>query len=353
MAATGMTKWNASTSIVNSVTTYDETGQTITGYTFELTSGYVMVAAYADMPNAILEWADEAEPVYAEFGARQGAKVVYTGPMAYYLDYGGSTLKTLEGTQVAKSQVLNKVEDQRDVANVKPAVRSDILRMKQQAKTSGITRSAADNTSDGYITHAGDYAHNVYGGTWVCTDWANHWENSANFAVSKDLSGNTFDLCCGPTAITNAIKMYGNQYNVSAIKNRTSQSIYNTVIRVNNDANGNYYSPYWGTYNDTVAQYISECFDAVYSDVTLYGTYLLSVQNIKNATTSNRLMYILLTSNDKPYGEHHLIGYAWSLMSDNLGRNYYFIKVADGFNSSGRYLDQKVVYNESYYELYF
>ena len=44
-----------------------KTGEAITSYTFELTSGYVTVAAYADMPSPILEWADEAEPVYAEF----------------------------------------------------------------------------------------------------------------------------------------------------------------------------------------------------------------------------------------------------------------------------------------------
>lgn len=49
--------WDENTTVVNSVTMYDaEKGGNITAYTFELTEGYIVVAAYLDAANTILEW---------------------------------------------------------------------------------------------------------------------------------------------------------------------------------------------------------------------------------------------------------------------------------------------------------
>ena len=57
---TGLTVWDENTTIKNSVIMYDETGNdSITAYTFELTSGYVVVSAYLGVENIVLEWSDE------------------------------------------------------------------------------------------------------------------------------------------------------------------------------------------------------------------------------------------------------------------------------------------------------
>lgn len=352
MVNSGQTEWNSSTEITDTKILYDEDGTSITGYSVELTSGYVVVSAYVDVPSIILEWADEAEPVYATTSWSDDAKVIYTGPMAYFLDTGTSQLQTVEGNVVARSQVENQLTPLRDVKNVETSVLQQIASAKRDSNGGIATTRAGDNQEGGYITDAGVYAKNVYGGTWTCTAWNNQWESYANFATTSNFSG--YSNHCGPTAITNAIKMYGNKYNNSTIKNSTNSQVFAKVIQANQDAGGTYYNGDDGTWDNKANSFIKDSFKKINVNVSVYGKYYCNVQNIKNATTADRLMYIMLHNYGKPYGDHAVIGYAWSRMtrSSDLGDKH-FVKIADGHKSSARYIEVSLFINDQYWEIKF
>ena len=363
MIEMGTTIWDDNTTIVDSVTTFNETGDTITSYTFELTDGYVTVAAYVDMPSPILEWADQAEPAYSDFELTDGSKVIYTGPMSYYLDDGDSTtLETIDGTTVDKSQITDCVSPLRNRNNLRPQLANYIASekaaaLKKKAQTAsvlsagGYSTNASDNTWGGYITSVTQYAYNVFGGTWTCTDWSNKWENYAHFALMSSFYG--YKKHCGPTAITNAIQMYRKKHNISTGYDLT---VFKNVIKVNDDNNKKYYGgPYHGTWNSTAGEFIKKSFAECGIDVDIYGQYDCTVENMKNATTSNRLMYIMLL-NHINYGDHHVIGYAWTEMTckEDPYDPFYFIKISDGHRSSGTYLHQSYIegWGTKYWEIY-
>lgn len=363
MVNSGQTEWNSSTEITDTKILYDEDGTSITGYSVELTSGYVVVSAYVDVPSIILEWADEAEPVYATTSWSDDAKVIYTGPMAYFLDTGTSQLQTVEGNVVARSQVKDQLTPLRDVKNVQTTVLQQIA-LEKRARNAGIVPMRAGNNQDGgYITDAGVYAQNVYGGTWTCTDWSNPWQNSEHYAATWNFQG--YMNHCGPTAITNAIKMYGKQYNNNTIKNSTNSSVFSKVIDANNDADSKYYTGASGTWDSTANRFIKDSFSKYNVDVSVLGRYAFSLKKLKSSVAANKLMYIMLheygkynseTEEWEPYSDHHVIGFAWSCMtrSSDLGDKN-FVKICDGHNISGRYLELSLLLNTTnkYWEITF
>ena len=353
MVTSGQTAWNSGTQITDTKILYGEDGTSVTGYSVELTSGYVVVSAYVDVPSIILEWADEAEPVYASTSWNEDAKVVYTGPMAYFVDTGTSKLQTVEGDVVARSQVENQLTPLRNVKNVQTSVLQQIA-SKKRAITNGeiVSMRAGNNQEGGYITDAGEYAHNVYGGTWTCTDWCNPWEDYANFATTGNFSG--YDNICGPTAITNAIKMYGNKYGNSTIKNSSNSSVFNRVMQANQNAGNIYWNSSEGTSDEKANDFIKDAFKKYNVSVSVYGKYDCNLANLKNAITSDRLMYIMLHFYGAPYGNHSVLGYAWSRMtrSSDLGDKH-FIKICDGYHSSGRYLELSLLSWDRYWEIKF
>lgn len=369
MISSGQTEWNSGTQITNTEILYDELGTNIVGYSVELTDGYVVVSAYVDVPSMILEWADETEPIYGNAHLAEGTKVIYTGPMGYLLDTGENNLRSFDGENVARSQVKSQLTSLRDVKNVQASVLQEIVAEKQAIKNNGqaATTRAGDNQFGGYITDAGVYAKNVYGGTWTCTAWCNPWEDYANFATTNNFPN--YSNHCGPTAITNAIKMYGNKYNNSTIKSSSNGSVFSKVIQANIDAGSRYYNCETGTDPNTANDFIKDSFKKYNVNVSLYGRYDCNLENLKNAITSDRLMYISLRKYGKqvvegneikwkPYGNHAVIGYAWSRMtrSSDLGDKH-FIKICDGHNSSGRYLELSLLIEETksnkYWEIKF
>lgn len=354
MISSGQTKWNSDTEITSTEILYDELGTDATGYSIELTSGYVVVSAYVDVPSVILEWADEAEPVYEGASLEDDTKVIYTGPMEYLLDTGSESLLSLDGVEVARSQVKNQLASLRDVKNVQTSVLQEIIAEKKAMKDDGPTATvqASDNHAGGYITDAGVYAKNVYGGTWKCTAWNNEWEEYANFATMSNFPGYTNH--CGPTAITNAIKMYGNKYNNSTIKNSSNASVLSKVLDANAEATSPYYTGASGTWDATANAFIQDSFKKYNVNVTVYGRYSLNVENMKNATTSNRLMFIMLHSYGYPYGNHSVLGYAWSRMTRSSDQgDKHFIKVCDGHKSSGRYIELALCLQDQFWEIHF
>lgn len=350
MVSTGQTKWDSDTAVKNTEILYDEYGTNITGYSVELTSGYVVVSAYVDVPSVILEWADEAEPVYDNTYLAEGTKVIYTGPMGYFLDTGTSNLKSFDGDIVTRTQVQNQVASLRNVKNVEASVLQEILAEKKAIKENNkVIARAGNNQSGGYITDAGVYAHNVYGGTWKCTSWYNEWEKYANFATRDYFPG--YSKHCGPIAITNAIKMFGNRKDDS-IKNTTDTFVFSKVMEANADAGGEYYNGSAGTWCYSAGRFIEDSFQKFYVNVFVTGMFKCDAYNLKHSTASERIMYIILQNSGSPYGDHAVIGYAWSCMtrSSDLGDKH-FIKVCDGHNSSGRYLELSLVLDDYYWEI--
>ncbi len=362
MVNSGQTSWNSGTQITDTKILYGEDGTSVTGYSVELTSGYVVVSAYVDVPSIILEWADEAEPVYATTSWNENAKIIFTGPMAYFLDTGTSQLQTIEGTVVARSKVENQLISLRDVKNVQASVLKQIASEKRTKNIGSAPMRAGSNQEGGYITDAGVYAHNVYGGTWTCTDWCNPWEDYVIFAKASDFSG--YSNHCGPTGITNEIKMYGNKYNHYTIKNSTPSSVLSKVIEANVDANFDYFTAQNGTADDSANDFIKDSFKKYNVNVSVYGRYNCTLQNLKSSITDSSLMHIMLheyglydsaSKKWRPYSNHTVVGYAWSRMtrSSDLGDKH-FIKICDGLNSSGRYLELSLLNDTNkYWEINF
>lgn len=52
------TAWNSDTEVTDIVPLYNEDTTDITAYTVYLTTGYVIVSAYLDMPSQVTEWSD-------------------------------------------------------------------------------------------------------------------------------------------------------------------------------------------------------------------------------------------------------------------------------------------------------
>lgn len=87
-------------------------------------------------------------------------------------------------------------------------------------------------------------------------------------------------------------------------------------------------------------------------NVQVYGMYSPTYQDIKNATTGNRLMYLIVWNN-KPYGNHAVVGYAYNRLKNQKGDLSSYLKIADGWSHEGRYLPISTLANDKYYEAYF
>jgi len=357
MIETGQTCWNDSTAIIETTLMYDETGDNVTGYTFKLSAGYIVVSAYVDLSNPILEWSDVAEPVYEDAEMDSGDKVVYLGALDYYIDTGEADLETVDGDTVPRDELSNGFEEQRSIENVDEELLSAIVEAKEEAlSTPGISTFAADNNKGGYITDPITYAKNVYGGTWTANNWANYWENYAFYSKEDDFSG--YGNHCGPIAITNIIKMYGEKYNHSKIKNSTKQDVFGEVMYANNKNFGLYFNSTDGTFRSTADAFIRDSFDVFDVTVRTFGRYAVNYQNTVNAVgSSNRLMYIAMNQgSNTPYtgkSGHAVVGFAYTRLMNSSGFGRAFIKICDGKNNSARYVEIDSIAGAEYWEVNF
>ena len=100
---------------------------------------------------------------------------------------------------------------------------------------------------------------------WVEYESADHWSSYANYADMDMFVATLND--CGPTAIVNIVKMYGNKYNRSNIKNESDYDVFDTALEVNTEhfnKTGTWYydtaSGGLGTDNDTANRFIMDVF---------------------------------------------------------------------------------------------
>lgn len=114
--------WSEETSIVNSQTMYAPDGE-ISAYSFELQTngsdnGYVVVSAYPDIENGILEFSDESTPVYESFNLDANDDIIYTGNLNYFKSAKDSNLVTaIDGTTLLKKDVSEPLEASRNTSS--------------------------------------------------------------------------------------------------------------------------------------------------------------------------------------------------------------------------------------------
>jgi len=305
-------QWTSDTAIVDTVTMYDENGA-VSAYSFELETGgkdtgYVVVCAYPDVVNKVLEYSDSAEPLYSEFDLSSTDSVVYTGLLNYYEDDGDSQLLTL-----------NNTIDRDDITAPLSELRSGMTISVQQYP----------------ITDPFEWADEYYEGPFVATEyWQNDFEAYCNYRTTGDFSG--YEDHCGPTAITNLLEMIGGYNDYSSITSEDYEDIFEAVADYGIE--NNYYNNPGGSPRSTLPDYIEGAFDLF--DVTVTVTnYTATYSRISTELENQRPFY--LTLNDHSYyGDHEVAGFAYTrLQSETTGYYLSFVKIADGWSHSGRYLD--------------
>lgn len=344
----GDVAWNASTRILGVTTMYDGTVEhNITAYTVELDEGYVVVSAYVDVPHVVLEWSDRAMPLYQEFDLEKTDEIVYGGSLFYYKDGGTGALETLTGLSVERSDVVNVLETQYDISNIPAAIVSALL----DDNTSTMTTTPG---SSDVITDPIEHANQWYNGPYSYNSGQNHWEEDGQtieFHKAKEYNG--YRNHCGPTAITNMLIMYGNRFGVDSITSKTHTSVFTKVADI---GMSNFYyinsETLGGTVNARVNSYILDAFGAYdVSGVTVDGRFGISYANIVTSLRNDRLLYLLLDNHDL-YGDHHVICYAYTKLVGSTESNYViYLKVADGWASSPRYIDLSSVDGDKYWEI--
>lgn len=311
--------WNSSTEISSCEIMYNTIGN-ISAYSFELStgtvdSGYIVISAYPDVPNVILEFSDEATPLYDSLNLQPGDTIIYTGMLNYYKDDGSPLLQTVDNERIAISEIPTPLESSRSVSNLSI--------MPQSKYPIEDPYEWADTYYDGPFVYSGESI--------------NEFENYCHFRRTSNFSG--YYNNCAPTAITNLIEMLGEYHSYSKIENDTYQKIYKNVATyginegyyVNDEKNG---TTYWSTLNE----YIEGAFD-LYDLTATVTSKTATLNNIKTELTNHRPFYLTLYSHPE-YGNHGVTGYAYTrLISETTGYYLSFLKIADGWASYGRYLD--------------
>lgn len=353
MIETGTTCWNSETAVTGLVPLYDETGENVVSYTAELTQGYLVISAYADVPSIVLEWSDEAEPVYEEFQLTESAKIIYSGGLSYYLDQGDA-LETIGGTAVSRSRVKNTLKELRSREYLSTQLKTQIF----EAKLFRPGISTYDNNYKGdAITDVYTYAQNVYGGTWKADGWVNNWEDYKYAMTYHSVS--EYSQACAPIALTNAIKMYGDKYGITSIRNTAGKKIFEVIKDLKYGFFNNLY--YWengvGMVDPNyIGDYAKDAFAKYGKTITVSDFKNITAQNaISTCSAGNKLMLLCLSGNDHLiYDYHTALGYAYNrIKASNQSTTKSFIKLCDGHSSGPRYLDISLISLSQYIELIF
>lgn len=358
----GISSWTSRTAIVQGQEMYAPgNSEDLTAYAFELTQGYIVVSAYLGVENIILEWSDLATPIYAELDLQEDDKIVYAGGLNYFKEVDRDCLMDVDGSLVQKADVTDYLAS----AKLPQNVPFETLWVVAQSKAGNENQllGAGDNYIDDPYSHASTY----YGGTFVHNDSLNNWDTPANplsFLLTNDFTnvdGVTYYGNCGPTAITNMLRMYGNKYSVSAITSKSNKELYKTVAQTG--INGLFYvnsasenESIGGTADSTANTYVAACFDKYGVTITSGPVAKsLSYDNVKSSLRTFKFLY-LMTSPGGKYKWHHFVGYGYYRLkksgSNDSSAYKTYLKIADGHSRSPRFLDiQASVSYTTYWEL--
>lgn len=344
--AANISAWDESTRIVSVVPLYDQTSQNrITAYSIELSTGYIIISAYLGMENIIIEWSDVAAPTYKLMNFSYGDKVVYVAPLVYYKDSGDSTLESPDGSIVLKSDVENKFEYARNINNVPDYL---FTYLKESIQQPAMLANAT--ISDPY-----KHANSHYAGPFKYYEHINRWDSSSSPLKVINMSAFNCKNHCGPTAITNMLRMYGNRFNISSIKGVSDAALFNSVTWIGNckyyfNANINIGDiTLGGTFNALAGSYIKDCFKE-YGLTANCTRKDINYNNIKYSLNNDYLLYIMV-NNHSTYGDHHMACYAYTrLISETTGLYKTYLKVADGWDTKPKYIDLATVTSDTYWE---
>ena len=317
--------WTDDTMISETVTMYHVDG-TVSAYTFELAtdgepSGYVVISGYGDVPNKILEFSDSNVPVYAQMDMAGSDRVVYTGVLNYFAENVSGQLRAVDGTVVARSEIPTPLSDIRSEEHL-PAV------LQNPDASINVTYP---------ITDPIDWADTWYEGPFVADSWYNTLESYVTFRVAHDYTTNPNAQYCGPVCITNILETVGRYRGYSSIISTSNYIIFDRVLELG-VANHYFLSEEDGTARGLVNNYIRDAF-ALFGITVTSTTIPLRYENITSAIGTNNPVYISLWRNSG-YGTHAVMGYAYNrTRSETTGYYLSFIKIADGANRHGVYLD--------------
>jgi len=378
MINTGTTDWDETTKPVNTVTMYDETGESPTAFSVELTDGYVVISAYIDVPDIILEWDDNTTPYYYESAAipalqdaNHETKIIYLGALDYYIDNGSNEVETVFGDKVERSSLtysLDKVRSGKYISNEVYSFLSDTNPNIYAEYGIQVADEVAKNHKGQIIDDVIEYAKIVYGdGTWTCHDYANNWEKwvgNCTYNMVEHASGSGHDdTACCPIAITNLIMMhkqkkYNWTYTVDDYMN-----VFNNVKNMKFFLFFPYYTPGTGVTSLAAKDYVKAAFNK-------YGETSITIGNhgrftdsnecteisltpvIETCKESNRLMLMYLYEGENHgYGTHYVVGYAYNrIQNPKQTALRTFVKIRDGDSTGPRYLD---IYNFGDVSMYY
>lgn len=337
----GLSKsWTANTNVSEVVPMFDEDGIP-TAFSVELDtdgkdSGYVVISAYPEVENYILEYADTAAPIYEELDVNSGEEIVYTSVMSYLKDDGSDSLTDVQGQEIDREDITNSFESTRNAVAFE-AKKDDIVEVFQ-SEPAPITRSAYDQY--GAIVDPLAYIEAVYGGSAYNSayEWKNILEPYTKHCVMRSFSA-TYSGNCGPTAITNMIETAGNYYNINTVKGKNIQTIYNNIESIGLSAG-------WFTSDGVKFSIMDKYINRVLNSYTIphlapktWTSSKLSYDIMKQEINANHFC-VLGVIGHNPYKNHFVYPYAYTRFK-NSQTGYYksFLKVADGWSSSGRYID--------------
>lgn len=275
--------------------------------------------------------------MYKEFKNRASSRIVYLGNLNYYQDTGEDELLTVDGLEVKRAETVNAIAQTSSLTNV-PA---DVLKNAKACKTN----------RDPEIIDPFEYAKSINGEDYVAKpdDWCNNWENYMSFEKMSDYkyySNLTFSGHCGPTTILNLVLSYKNRYGITGINSLSKRDIFLQIAQFG--INNGYYEITGGTSDAASGNYIKGVFSMFGKNIAVSSLYNIQFENIKTRLKDNDLIYFSVNSHNI-YGTHIVVCYAYCrLVSTKTGWYKTFYKVADGWNSSGRYIDVGTATNGHY-----
>lgn len=354
--------WDEVTEIVDIVTLYNETGTSATAYSVELTEGYIVISAFSDSQSLIPEWSDTASPLYDNLEKDDSDNIVYLGSYEYYVDTSSTTVTDIDGNTVNKSELVNYVENSRDISNMPETL------LESCVVNTGLTLFGQDsnNIDDGLddwgtITDPRDHANYYYTGPFTTTNYYNEWEEYMSYCTTDLGSSLGWSNSCGPVAITNIIASYKNRYSYRTdIPTADNICDYvaeygSTHTKTLNNITYYYYLPQdlytqkAGTDVGRCPYYILDCLYYYDIPTNVVGNYESSYESIKYHLEEGCLLYMTLNGHSI-YKNHAIVCFAYTRMvSSKTGFYKTYLKIADGWSNSPRYLnlsDILCVYND-------
>lgn len=347
--------WTEDTTAKEVLPLYDGEG-TPTAFSVELTTdgedtGYIIISAYPGATDYIMEYSDTALPIYDNLNAKDGDSIVYVAPMTYLKDDGTDMLTTLQNQVVKKSSVENAFAE----------IREESLEKNKETLHDFFTNDPIQVTSTIYdygpIDDPIAYIDAVYGGG--AYNKAYEWKNVLGTYV-KHREMNQFSSVytnynCGSTALTNLIETAGNFYNISAIKNKNINTIYANVekIGLNNgwfamDSSSGVPGTYFASMNNYMDTVLNS-YGISHQTTRKWNTSSTTYNLIKQEIDANHFCILGITDAlDVTYKSHFVYPYAYTRFRNSQTGNYKsFLKVADGWTDTGRYVDMSTIVSGS------